>query len=188
MSLRDVTDRINLLNQVRLFASRDGLTGALNRTEFLQCAACQLEVHRQDRNYPLSYIFLDLDNFKEINDTYGHPAGDHVLGVFAAEVQKQLRSTDIFGRTGGDEFAVIVPASIEEAYVLAERLRERITDLNIEVPAGPIQVMASLGLVSTAALSETDLELETLISLADQALYKAKQGGKNRVVAYRAVP
>ncbi|MBI5840108.1 MAG: diguanylate cyclase [Chloroflexi bacterium] len=182
VSLRDVTDRTNLLNQVRHSANHDGLTGILNRNQLLEFARRQFDLHKRDRNHQLSYIILDLDDFKVVNDTYGHAAGDRVLSVFVAECQKHLRTTDVFGRTGGDEFAIVIPADVAEAVTIAERLREKIMALCIELPEGKLTITASLGLANAEALPGSDLELEKLIALADRALYRAKQGGKNKVV------
>lgn len=180
-ALRDITDRTNLLNQVRHIASHDGLTGILNRTQFMDLVNREFMLHMQNRNYQLSYIALDLDNFKEVNDTYGHVAGDKVLTIFATECQKYLRASDIFGRTGGDEFSILLTSGIPEAKVIAERLREKIMSMQFAISGGNVKVTASLGLANTEMLPSNNSELEMLIHYADQALYKAKLAGKNRV-------
>lgn len=129
----------------------------------------------------LSFLMLDIDNFKQINDAYGHQAGDLVLKKLAMIFQEVLRNIDITGRLGGEEFAVILPeTNIEKASEVAERLREVISLTAVSLPAGfDIHFTVSIGI---SALLEKKTNVEALLNEADKALYKAKQSGRNKVV------
>ena len=126
---------------------------------------------------PLSIMMLDLDHFKHINDTRGHQAGDRVLKEAAERVLSVLRAYDALGRYGGEEFLVIAPGcEPAPAMNLAERIRGSVIDASIQTSSGPIPVTLSLGLVNLAA----DRDPEALLRRADQALYRAKNAGRNR--------
>jgi diguanylate cyclase (GGDEF)-like protein len=132
---------------------------------------------------PVSVFLIDIDNFKKINDTLGHRAGDQVLQYFAGILRDSIRSTDHAGRYGGEEFLVILPETdIDEAAELAERLRHRV-ELNDCLPDGetrlPGPVTVSLGI---ASFPRHALDVERLIDTADVAMYLAKSGGRNSVV------
>ena len=123
---------------------------------------------------------MDLDHFKKINDTYGHPAGDATLQLFVENCRQVLRQTDIFGRTGGEEFSAILPETrAPAAFQVAERLCARVAGTPIPVEAGAIRFTVSVGLTE---LQPADDSLRSMIRRADQALYAAKGGGRNRVV------
>ena len=180
--LRTVADQVTVaVSHARLFsqmqqqALTDGLTGCFNRRSF----EMQLErdLHMATRmRLPLSLILLDLDNFKRVNDTYGHEAGDVALRLLADGLRDELRSVDTAARYGGEEFAVILPqAGIEGAMIVAERLRRRIELM--EVP-GVGHVTASLGI---ATFPQHASSRDTLVLAADRALYNAKNGGRNCV-------
>jgi diguanylate cyclase (GGDEF)-like protein len=123
---------------------------------------------------------LDIDHFKRVNDTHGHHVGDQVIQAVAARLAGCNRTTDVLGRYGGEEFALILPnTSSEGAAVLTERLRAAIADRPIDTDAGPLTVTVSIGVAQYTA-EHTDVE--TLLSAADTALYQAKRAGRNRVV------
>ena len=180
--LRTVADQVTVaVSHARLFsqmqqqALTDGLTGCFNRRSF----EMQLErdLHMATRmRLPLSLILLDLDNFKRVNDTFGHEAGDVALRLLADGLRDELRSVDTAARYGGEEFAVILPqAGIDGAMIVAERLRQRIELM--EVP-GVGHVTASLGI---ATFPQHASSRDTLVLAADRALYNAKNAGRNCV-------
>lgn len=157
----------------------DGLTGVYNRrylNDFLEREFSR--ARRHDRL--LSVVFVDLDNFKEINDTYGHLAGDHVLKRVARAFGDRIRREEIVGRYGGDEFLVVIPESdIEDIVRFAERIKARIETQDIEFDNERIHVTVSIGI---AVRSESMERCEDLLARADKHLYDAKRAGKNRVV------
>jgi diguanylate cyclase (GGDEF)-like protein len=157
----------------------DGLTGLFNRTTFVELSRKELE-RAQRQGSDTAILILDLDHFKRINDTWGHPAGDAVLRHVAIAATGAVRSTDLVGRLGGEEFIVLLPAtSIEAARKLAEKLRARLQASPAPWLASPIPVTASIGLAATTAAEK--LDFETLYNAADKALYLAKTRGRNRV-------
>jgi diguanylate cyclase (GGDEF)-like protein/PAS domain S-box-containing protein len=181
--LRDITERVNLLRKVEQLAIIDDLTQVFNRRHFFYLAenALKLAVRYQR---PLSIIMLDLDHFKEINDRYGHGAGDVVLQGFAKNAERTLRESDTFARFGGEEFIVLLPeTSLDEALVVAERLRAEIANMPIVTNFGEIPLTISLG-ISSSTLVNPPLSLEKLVDRADRALYQAKHSGRNRVIVY----
>ena len=126
----------------------------------------------------LSLLFIDLDNFKPINDEYGHSAGDRALKVMAEVLTQETRSIDLVSRWGGDEFAVaLVGASSDEAVKIAQKLSQAIKDANLGYENKPIEISLSIGIASLAP----GMNLEQLFKSADQALHKAKRSGKNRI-------
>ncbi|MBU6494742.1 MAG: GGDEF domain-containing protein, partial [Burkholderiales bacterium] len=128
---------------------------------------------------PLSLVMLDADHFKRINDTAGHTAGDEVLQQIVREAKRTLRAADLIGRLGGEEFALLLPATTrQEAAAIAERLRVAIEQLPIETGGQVLHATVSLGV---AALGETQAELDDLLAAADRALYEAKRAGRNCV-------
>ncbi|WP_432722301.1 GGDEF domain-containing protein [Jeongeupia wiesaeckerbachi] len=161
-------------------ATIDALTGVRNRREWLRRATEQL---LQARRYPapLSVLVLDLDHFKLINDRHGHHAGDLALCAACDACTAALRVSDSFGRWGGEEFAVLLPAtSEEESRRVAEKLRQTIAAIRIPLDTGAvIRITVSIGM---ASLRDDDHDLERLIRRADDALYRAKRGGRDCVV------
>ncbi|MGZ9236007.1 MAG: GGDEF domain-containing protein, partial [Anaerolineales bacterium] len=172
-------ERLNA--EVQRLAITDSLTGLYNRRGFFELS--HREVERAKRfDHFFSIIILDIDHFKEINDTHGHETGDLVLEKVARRLGAQLRKVDILGRYGGEEFALLLPeTSGTGARVVAERLRGCITAEPIETSQGSLNVTISLGL---AALTVNTMTLEDLLRRADQALYKAKESGRNCVCVY----
>jgi len=159
--------------ELEQLATRDSLTNTLTRRYMDEAFAAELERSRRS-GQPLAFLMMDLDHFKAVNDTHGHQVGDRVLVEFAAKVQRQLRKSDLLGRFGGEEFALVLPnTSREAALQVAERIRAAC------VPqAGEVGCTVSIGL--TLGQPENDT-LDKLLARADAALYQAKNTGRNRV-------
>jgi len=159
---------------------QDGLTGLFNRNTFVELSRRELD-RAQRQGSATTILLLDLDHFKRVNDTWGHPAGDAVLRHVATLASTTVRSTDLVGRLGGEEFIVLLPnTSAEAGRKLAEKLRQRLEASVILWEGARIPVTASMGLSSTTAEEKRDFD--TLYTEADKALYLAKQRGRNRVV------
>ncbi|MDX6673719.1 MAG: hypothetical protein QOH11_1137, partial [Solirubrobacteraceae bacterium] len=156
----------------------DGLTGCFNRTHGIEMTETELRRARRART-PVSVIMFDLDHFKDINDRFGHEQGDNVLAAASEAARHTLRASDFVGRTGGEEFIVLLPdTDLSGGVVAAEKLREAIGAIDVVgVERG---TTASFGV---AAFPEHAREPETLLRQADRALYLAKQHGRNRVEA-----
>lgn len=161
-------------------ATRDHLTGLANRGFFVEQATAELQ--RAERyNDPLTVVMVDIDHFKQVNDTYGHDVGDLALRHVADTLLKQTRKIDIVGRMGGEEFALILPrAARQPATEMCERMRQAIGSRPVPHPSTPFKLTASMGLASRGEDKE---DLDQLLKLADNALYRAKRGGRNRVEA-----
>lgn len=170
-----------LYAEVQRLATTDTLTEQYNRRRFFELG--EMEMHRYRRFHnPLSAIMLDLDNFKEINDTHGHAVGDYVLYTVARRIRNSVRVVDILGRYGGDEFAILLPdADQNEAREIAERIRQAIISEPIQSSDGNLEISISLGIAQAAYEEES---LSTLLGRADAALYNAKQQGRNRVAEF----
>lgn len=165
-------------------ASRDVLTGAINKRYFLERLEAEV-AHARRHGAPLSLMLIDIDHFKRVNDTYGHPAGDRILRGVSSVASPALRREDVFARFGGEEFAVLVRAAdLPTAVDLAERLRRTIEESMFESDGTPIRVTISAGVASLQSLSQKTSAV--LIAEADAALYRAKHGGRNRVEAQQA--
>ncbi len=164
-------------------ASTDPLTGMFNRRGFAE--ACARVIDREaNAGRPVTVMIFDIDHFKSINDRFGHPAGDEILKLFAAVVVNGLRITDLSGRVGGEEFAALLPCSLEEGVVVAERVREAFEGSGIVDETGPVDTTVSIGVAGGPA----GTELEVLLAAADTALYQAKRGGRNRIEAAEELP
>ena len=180
--LHTVADQVTVaVNQAHLFAQiqqqalTDGLTGCYNRRSFEMQLERDLHLATRLRQ-PLSLIMLDVDNFKRVNDSSGHDAGDLALRKLADCLREELRGVDSAARFGGDEFAVILPqADLEGAVLVAERLRSRIAQTDVP---GFGSISASFGI---ATFPDHASSRDTLVVAADRALYNAKYGGRNRV-------
>ncbi|QJB56241.1 PAS domain S-box protein [Pseudodesulfovibrio sp. zrk46] len=177
--IHDVTDRMRMQREMTRMATTDALTGANNRHQFFRLAEAELK--RTERyGHALSVIMLDIDYFKSINDTYGHHTGDVVLKALSDAADQALRETDIFGRLGGEEFAAILPETeLDGATNVAERLRESLAALKIQDEDVEVSFTVSIGVTSA---TETDKNIEEILNRADEALYKAKRGGRNKVM------
>lgn len=170
-------DRIDLLRS----AATDGLTGTLTRRAFREEAdkLISLAVRHQ---HDLSCIVFDVDHFKRVNDTHGHAAGDEVLKAVASACQSVLRASDLFGRLGGEEFAIMLPhVDAKGALAAAEKLRAAIAAETIHGDFGQLAVTASFG---TSALEVGSRYSDTMLAQADAAMYLAKAGGRNRCVEW----
>jgi diguanylate cyclase (GGDEF)-like protein/PAS domain S-box-containing protein len=183
LAIEDITEGKKVEEKLKRIASLDGLTGIPNRRHFDN--TINLEWRRAMRSAkPISLIIVDVDYFKNYNDIHGHLVGDSCLQKIARTIKDSIRRAGNFAaRYGGEEFVVILPdTDADGAYLFAESLRQKIENLNIEHKNSKIgkNVTVSLG-VSTAAPKKGGT-LDELISLADKALYKAKQEGRNRVV------
>jgi diguanylate cyclase (GGDEF)-like protein len=156
----------------------DALTGVANRRAFLQGGEAELK--RQTANpRPLAVMLLDLDNFKSINDRFGHAVGDRVLKIFAEVTSGCLRHIDLFGRLGGEEFAAVLrDTSRERALAVAEQIREGFAEATRDVDGAAVVATVSIGVVVS---QEAVLDLPGLLAQADHALYRAKDSGRNRV-------
>ncbi len=180
ITLHDVTERARLLQQVEELSLTDALTGALNRRALEQLGVQEIQRARRYQ-HDLALILLDVDNFKSVNDTLGHQAGDKTLTAIMNTLRQQLRTNDFIFRFGGDEFIALLPEiGLSDALTAAQRILKAVSSL---VAGGntatPIRLSISLGV---AALRPGDT-LEELLKRADQALYRAKEGGKNQVIA-----
>jgi len=173
------------LDEARRTSLLDPMLNIWNRGAAMQML--DREVQRAFRNKgPLSLLMVDIDHFKEINDSLGHPAGDAVLIEFAKRMRSLTRAYDVIGRYGGDEFMIILPETDASAALpLAQRLLKAITLAPFMAGEAALNVTASLGLATSHYPDET-LEMTTLIEHADQALLAAKRAGRNRVLPYRA--
>jgi diguanylate cyclase (GGDEF)-like protein len=169
------------LSREQAMARTDSLTGVSNRRHFFDLAAREFAVAQRYGN-PLSILLMDLDHFKNVNDTLGHQAGDEVLKSFAQITGEHLRDTDIFARYGGEEFIALLPNThAKGAHVVAENIRNGIALRSINTGKGHVNVTISIGVADLLLKEDT---LEHLIHCADQALYTAKMQGRNRTVLF----
>jgi diguanylate cyclase (GGDEF)-like protein len=164
-------------------ASIDPLSGMFNRRGFAE--ACSRVIEREaNAGRPVTVMIFDIDHFKSINDRFGHPAGDEILKLFSTVVVSNLRISDLSGRIGGEEFAALLPCSLEEGVIVAERVREAFESSGIVCEEGPVDTTVSIGVAGGPA----GTELEVLLAAADTALYQAKRSGRNRVEAAEELP
>lgn len=174
-------DQKALLEQLYSTSVTDSLTGARNR-EYLDSLLTTELSYSERHDHDLSFVLFDLDHFKSINDTYGHPAGDAVLVAVADCVRQQLRVEDSLCRYGGEEFCVVLRnIDLAGAHAMGERIRSVLQSRVIEHQNLKLKVTASVGCSTRRELSE--VSGAALIALADQRLYKAKDGGRNRVIS-----
>ena len=161
-----------------LKASTDSLTGILNRRSFFETCAKEVQITKRYK-HNLSFIIIDIDYFKNINDTYGHLNGDIVLNDIVYVIKNTIRTTDVFGRIGGEEFAVLMPETKQEDAVnLAERIRKNIAVNESILEDNIINVTVSIGL---SFMREEDAIIQTVLRRADLALFKAKERGRNQL-------
>jgi diguanylate cyclase (GGDEF)-like protein len=173
------TEDLQVLNKkLKELATRDSLTGILNRGSFFETAQ-HLLILSQRQKSPASFLLVDLDNFKRVNDTYGHFVGDKVLIHFTQTIQKSLRKSDLIGRVGGEEFAIFLPdTGNDDAFQLAEKLRKIISHSVLEVDGKTVAYTVSLGVESS---EPKDHLIDELFKRADLKLYGAKDKGRDRV-------
>ena len=186
LSLNDITLRVGLTKRLEELATTDGLTGVTNRRTVLERAAAELG-RAQRQGEAISFLILDLDQFKTVNDTHGHQAGDAVLSAAASACLASLRASDLLGRYGGEEFLVVLPGvGPAEAGAAAERLRAAVAGARIEFRGESIGVTTSIGCAGRErAGSET---VDELVREADTALYRAKSLGRNRIEVFAPPP
>ncbi len=171
--------------RLRSIVSVDPMTGLYNYRFFVSALQQEMEKTRRTGN-PTSLIMIDVDFFKNINDTYGHIVGDSVLRFVANNIRKSVRTTDIVCRYGGEEFAVILPGTyLDSAVSVAERIRKTVEEASISVGRTQVRVTISLGVASFEATSSESLD--EFINRADRCLLEAKRNGRNAVISDRPV-
>lgn len=177
-TMLDISERKQLEKQLEIAAATDFLTGISNLRTFYELAG--QEFRRFVRNGgDLTLIVIDLDHFKEINDSLGHAAGDDALRAFVAVVRDNLRDQDIFARAGGDEFRIVLPGThLAGAQQVAERIRTAVGQLSVTSSRGTTGLSISAGICSCLPADES---LDDVVSRADAELYKAKAAGRNRI-------
>lgn len=175
--IRDITERVHLMDALQEQAATDSLTGLANRREFTEFAN---QVIRTSKT--MSLLVLDVDNFKSVNDTYGHDAGDEALRVLAKVGAQTIQHLDLFARIGGEEFVAVLPdTNIDQAKQMAERLRLIFEKQNFRhnwTNGKAIPFTVSIGVASSL---DSDTEVTTILKRADEALYIAKNSGRNRI-------
>ncbi len=182
-TVRDITERRRAEDELRRLALTDALTGAANRRHFMERAAFEFARMRRYGN-PVSLVMLDVDHFKRVNDTYGHAAGDAALILLVKCCRALLRDTDLVGRLGGEEFALLLPDSTDEdAFLVAERVRLNLADLEIAAEGSAFGFTVSMGV---ACCKPGDTSIEQTIGRADRALYRAKAEGRDRTLTATA--
>jgi diguanylate cyclase (GGDEF)-like protein len=175
----EIDRRRALEHQLKEMASTDHLTGLANRRKYEVLFTHEIQRARRSGS-PLSVCIMDLDHFKNINDTYGHGAGDEVLRSLAQLMKHKLRPMDVVGRLGGEEFIILLPeTNVEQAAIIATRLLDALAATEIDVGKAVIKVTATIGI---SALLTHDTDFNTIIARADEALYRGKNAGRNRVV------
>jgi diguanylate cyclase (GGDEF)-like protein len=172
-------ENARLYEQTLDLARMDGLTCMFNRRYLMECLAQEIDRAERYQN-SLSLMILDMDKFKSFNDAYGHVKGDELLKAFSSILKDAVRTSDIAGRYGGEEFCIVLPnTSIKGAALIAERIRKAVEGLAIPVAEGQPAAGRTVS-VGVAEFSSGD-SLEKLLAAADAALYRAKDGGRNRV-------
>jgi len=178
--LHDITRQKKMMETLTAMATTDGLTGIYNRTYFMELSLREIG-RAAEKKEPVSLILIDLDYFKQVNDCYGHKAGDIVLQEFVKIIKGELRELDFLGRFGGEEFMVFLAnTSAATAMQVAERLRASVAEARIAYEQTEIQITASFGVVALQGLAAGDFD--GLFKKADQALYGAKNAGRNSVI------
>lgn len=168
--------------KIKDLSMRDGLTGLFNRRVLEEMLVLE---GRKREVAPFSLLVVDVDNFKMINDTYGHPAGDRVLQMVARILRESTRGADVVARSGGEEFSVMLPAVLPLGAVeIGERIRKKLSRTTVTYNGKQIRVTASVGISHRSA--KDPCTVRELVSHADQALYEAKRSGKNRVCVFQA--
>ena len=173
----EIEHRTRLEAELRRLADTDDLTGALARRRFMEIASREWLRHERS-GAPVCILMLDLDRFKLLNDSFGHAAGDAALVAFVATCRANLRTLDFIGRTGGEEFAIVLPDTpLDGGFTFSERLREAVATTPVDGADSAVTITVSIG-VAQAWQGES---LESAMQRADAALYAAKRDGRNRV-------
>ncbi len=180
-SIRDVTEKRKIQEKLKFLATTDSLSGLYNRAEFMNLAKREFAwAKRNDEE--LSFLIMDLDNFKFINDTFGHAAGDEMIREIGSIIMTSFRKTDIAGRIGGEEFAVVLKnASLEEAKKVAEKFRETVSRRKVIYGEQEISFTVRIGVATIRGHTDDINDIEDILKMADDALYKAKAKGRNCV-------
>lgn len=181
LRLRQANEALEIANvELKRLATTDALTHLYNRRHFFALSYAEFSKSLRHKR-PLSFIMMDVDEFKSINDTYGHAAGDHALTMLAECCQEAIRESDIVGRIGGEEFAICCPdADLQGTYAVAERIRQLCESKTICFNEQEFTFTVSLGITTRGQLDE---EFDLLLNRADQLLYQAKRSGRNRAIA-----
>jgi diguanylate cyclase (GGDEF)-like protein/putative nucleotidyltransferase with HDIG domain len=170
--------------EVQQLSIKDPLTNLRNRRGFFEDAAPQVQ-SACDNQENLSALMVDIDNFKIVNDIYGHFVGDYVLKSVAEEIQKALRQSDLLGRFGGEEFIAILPdTTLETATIIAERVRSKVENHQVFIDGYQISITVSIGI---SHMQKANGSLDTLLTQADQAMYAAKRAGRNQAITYQSI-
>ena len=179
---QDISERRAMAERLEALAMTDTLTGLPNRRHFMRATDYQYGRVKRHPERPVCVLMLDIDHFKRVNDAYGHAGGDVVLSAFAEAITGQLRETDIAGRLGGEEFAVVLPdTDAAGGRHVAEKLRQAVEAMRVALEDGTVvQITTSLGLT---LMQVDDTRPDGALARADAALYRAKREGRNRVVA-----
>jgi diguanylate cyclase (GGDEF)-like protein/PAS domain S-box-containing protein len=182
VTYKDITERKKYEDKLKELALHDQLTGLPNRTYFSQCLKLEMEKAKLTKLL-LSVFVLDIDYFKEINDTYGHDIGDEVLKEFAMRVKRAIRKNDFLARIGGDEFVILLPELTEKtnAIEIADRIQQSLLE-KWSIADENIKITTSIGI---SFYNQFDLEEKTLFKNADLALYEAKEKGRNNYQLYK---
>jgi diguanylate cyclase (GGDEF)-like protein len=178
-SFEDITERVLLSRELAREATTDYLTGAANRRSFMKRLGTELERVRRHPELRTALAVIDLDHFKHVNDTYGHGTGDAVLQHLVQVVGATIRPTDLLGRTGGEEFAILLPdTDLAQATALAERIRATVAGTPHAYAHGPVTVTISVGV---SVMHPGDAGVDDVLVRADLALYEAKSDGRDAV-------
>ncbi|HUG85297.1 MAG TPA: diguanylate cyclase [Euzebya sp.] len=171
-------ENARLFSDVQRLATTDELSQLGNRRHFFDRGSHVFALGRRSGR-PLAAAMIDIDHFKQVNDTHGHAVGDEVIREVAGRIRQQVRDVDILARYGGEEFALVLADAGTGALDVAERIRAAVANAPIDTAAGPVPITISVGV---AVVAEDDTDLEALVSRADDALYQAKQAGRDRVM------
>jgi len=183
--LRDITANAALLEELSALASKDALTGILNRRCFDELCSRDIVLARRALS-SVSVLMIDIDLFKRVNDEHGHSVGDEALKAVTKACAETLRSTDILGRYGGEEFAVLLPTTgASESLLVAERLRARVAAIALPCEGGHISLTISIGVYSGVPAPDDDIS--SYLRRADEALYRSKALGRNKASFWTAL-
>ncbi|HWL28204.1 MAG TPA: sensor domain-containing diguanylate cyclase, partial [Burkholderiaceae bacterium] len=176
----DITDQKRSEAELRQFATIDHLTELFNRRHFLLQMEAELARLWRDETGPAAILMFDLDHFKSINDRWGHAVGDQVLRHFSSVLRRVLRKSDVGGRLGGEEFALLLPdTDIAQASAIARRIQQRITDEPLMHATTIVPLTLSIGIT---LMHSADTTIGASLGRSDDALYTAKKDGRNRIV------
>ncbi len=183
--IHDATRRKATERKLHLLATTDPLTGCFNLRHFLASFRREIRVARRKQGR-LGFAMVDLDHFKRINDTFGHPAGDRLLRRVANVLRRDLRDNGFLGRLGGEEFGLLLSdTSLDHMHCMLNRLRKSVRAVAVSTDLGPASCTASIG---AAMLSDADQNEQSLMSRADKALYGAKAAGRDRIEIHPIPP